>query len=207
MGRVEPDGPRTGLGARAARILLRPSRAWDEVAPEPTGVGELYRRYVIPLAAIPAVCGALGALVFGFNVASVGVRPSFSGTIFEAAAGFGLTLIAVYLVALVIDLLAPAFGGVGDRRQAFKLAAYSGTAAWAAGVFHLYPSLAIPAGALGGLYSLYTLHLGLPKLMQAPEPRRLTYFAVVLATILVLALGRAFLTGKAAELGGPLSLA
>jgi hypothetical protein len=69
----------------------------------------------------------------------------------------------------------------------------------------IYPSLGIPVGILAGLYSLYSLYLGLPKMMGIPEERRLTAFAAVLIAILLLAVGRGMITAKAAELGGPLS--
>jgi hypothetical protein len=91
----------------------------------------------------------------------------------------------VYAFALVIDGLAPSFGGEKNRLQAFKVAAYSGAAAYVAGIFAVLPG----AGFLGllGLYSVYLLYLGLPKLMKVPPQQALVFTAVVtVATILVL---------------------
>jgi hypothetical protein len=95
--------------------------------------------------------------------------------------------VGVYLLALTVSALAPAFGGTASRGQALKLVAYSGTAVWVAGVFGLYPTLGLPVAILGGLYSLYALYLGLGPLMRPAPDRTLTFFAAVLACALALA--------------------
>jgi hypothetical protein len=47
---------------------------------------------------------------------------------------YGMTLLSVFLLALIIDALAPSFDGQKNRVQAFKVAAYTGTAGWVFGV-------------------------------------------------------------------------
>ncbi len=194
-----------GFISRALGMLLRPGRTWDRIAEDPASPGALMRGYVAPLAAIPAACGVGGAIIFGFNIANVGVRMSLPGLLLGAAVGFILTLLAVWALAVFVDLTAPAFGGVRGRVAAMNLVAYGGTASWLGGLAEFYPSLGIPVGILAGLYSLYAIFLGLPKLMRVPEERRLTAFAAVLLAVLLLASARGTLTGWAAELGGPLS--
>ncbi|MFN4177970.1 hypothetical protein [Phenylobacterium sp.] len=88
-----------GLAARAGTMLVRPARTWDVVADEPADARELMARHVAPLAAIPAACGALGSLVFGFRLAEVGLRQSPVVVLAKAVAGYGLTLVCVWLVA------------------------------------------------------------------------------------------------------------
>lgn len=200
-------GAAGGAGAfsRALAMLLRPGRAWDEIAERPRGARALLRGHVMPLAAIPAVCGVVGALAFGFNIANVGVRMSQGGLILGAVVGFGATLAAVWLLAVWIAVTAPAFDGRRDRTAALNLVGYAGTASWVGGLAELYPSLGIPVGILAGLYSLYALYLGLPKLMRIPEHRMLTAFASALIAALLLGAARGTLVGWATELGGPLS--
>lgn len=194
-----------GFISRALGMLLRPGRTWDRIVEDPAAPGALMRSYIAPLVAIPAACSVGGAIIFGFNIANVGVRMSLPGLLLGAAVGFILTLLAVWALAVFVDLTAPAFGGVRGRVPAMNLIAYGGTASWLGGLAELYPSLGIPVGILAGLYSLYAIFLGLPKLMRIPEERRLTAFAAVLIAVLLLAAARGTLTGWAAELGGPLS--
>lgn len=200
------DDPR-GLGvvSRAAAVLARPGGVWDTVLGEPGDRRALMLRYAAPLAAVPAVCAVAGPLVFDFNIANVGVRMSPLGLILGAAAGYVLTLVAVYLLAIFVDTAAPAFGGVRDRGRALQLCVYAATASWVGGISEFYPSLSIPVGILAGLYSGLALYLGLPRMMGIPEERRLTAFAAVLIAILLLAVARGQISAKAAELGGPLS--
>lgn len=191
--------------SRALGLLLRPGRTWDEIAASPAESRGLFLRYVLPMAAVPAVCSVFGVLVFGFNIASIGVHMSVVGLILGALVSYAVTVAAVWALAVFIDLTAPAFGGLRDRRAALNLVGYAATASWIGGLSEIYPSLGIPVGILAGLYSLYALYLGLPKLMAVPEERKLTAFAAVLIAILLLAVGRGMVTAKAAEVGGPLS--
>ena len=198
-------GDPPSLLVRAAALIVRPSRAWDEIAAEPVSGATLLRHYVMPLAAIPAVCGVVGPLLFSFDIANVRLRPNLTALLLEALAGYVLTLAGVFLVGLWASLLAPAFGA--SRGRGLELVGYSGTATWAAGLFALYPAIGLPAAILAAVWSLRGLYLGLTPLMQAPaDERRLTYFAAILLGILALGLVSAMLVAQAAEYGGPLSL-
>jgi len=191
--------------SRALSLLLTPGRAWDRIAEAPAPTRALFRAYAVPLAAVPAACSVFGVLVFGFNIANIGVHMSVVGLILGAVVGYVLTLAMMWALGAFVDLTAPAFGGIRDRRAALNLVVYAATASWIGGLAELYPSLGIPVGILAGVYSLYALYLGLPKMMGIPEHRRLTAFAAVLIAVLLLAVARDMITAKAAELGGPLS--
>jgi hypothetical protein len=191
--------------SRALSLLLTPGQAWDRIAEAPVEPRALFRRYAAPLAAVPAVCSIFGVLVFGFNIANIGVHMSVVGLILGAVVGYVLTLAMMWALGVFVDVIAPAFGGLRGRQEAWNLVVYAATASWVGGLAEIYPSLGIPVGILAGLYSLYALYLGLPKMMGIPEDRRLTAFAAVLIAILLLAVARGMITAKAAELGGPLS--
>jgi hypothetical protein len=195
------------LARRAMAVLFRPTAAWDAAAAETTSAREVLLGYVAPLAAIPAVCGAIGGTLFGFSFADVGLRPRPLVVILEAAAGFVLTMAGVWLAGQALARLAGLFGGKVDPLQGLRLVAYSGTAVWLAGLFYLLPGLQIPAVLLGVLWSFFLLYRGLPALLDVPEDRLLTCFAASLITVGMIAILRGFLVAKAAELGGPLSLA
>ncbi|MCR5875836.1 YIP1 family protein [Phenylobacterium sp. J426] len=126
------------------------------------------------------------------------------GVLAKAATGYFTTFAVVWLLALWIAAIARPFGGLREPDQALKLAAYSGTALWLAGVAHLYPNLALPVGLLAALYAGWTLYLGLPRLMRSDPAHTLTYFAAVLLGLILLAVLRATAMARAAELGGPL---
>ena len=99
------------------------------------------------------------------------------GALSSAVVDFAMGLIGVYVLSLIIDALAPTFGGQKDRMQALKVAAYSGTAAWVAGIFLIFPPVMLLA--VLGLYSFYLLYLGLPRLMKTPQDKATGYTAAV----------------------------
>lgn len=186
---------------RVKAILLTPKQEWGVIDAEPATVGALYTGYVIPLAAIPALASFIGWSVVGISVPLGGSFKIPMGTgLTWAAVQYCGTLIGVYVLALIIDALAPSFGGQKNQIQALKVAVYSSTASWVAGIFAIIPSLGI-LGILG-LYSLYLLFLGLPVLMKAPQEKALGYtvVAVIAAVVVFLLVGA--LANQVAGFGG-----
>jgi Yip1 domain len=170
---------------RVKNILLTPRQEWAVIDAEPTVPVELYKQYIMPLAAIGPVAGFLGSTIFGYRVPGVGTFRAPIGQAFASmVVTYLLTLGAVYVLALIIDALAPNFAGAKNQLQALKVAAYSSTASWVAGIFSLIPGLRWLGFA--GLYSLYLMYLGLPVLMKAPEEKALAYTILVILAALVL---------------------
>jgi hypothetical protein len=172
------------LVERVKRILLSPRTEWEVIDTEPTTTSDLYTKYVAPLAAIGPIAQLIGYSVFGMTVFGTTYRVPIGSGITTAIITYVLTLASTYILALIIDALAPTFNGQRSQIQALKVAAYSSTAAWVAGIFALIPGLRI-LGILG-LYSVYLLYLGLPVLMKSPRDRALAYTAVVLIAAIVL---------------------
>ena len=164
---------------RVKAILLQPRAEWPVIETETTSIASLYKSYILPLAAIGPVAGFIHAVVFGNSFFGITHRPSFMSALSTAVVSYIFTLIGVFLMALVIDFLAPRFGGTANRNNAFKLAAYSATAAWVAGAFQLIPGLGMLA--ILGLYGLYLLFVGIPVMMKAPEDKALIYTGAILA--------------------------
>ena len=94
MSVVEPGSAGAGLVARVKVLLTRPSVAWDQIDVEPATVGGLFRGWVLPLAAIPAVAGAVGLLTFGVSGGFMGFgfswRPSPVWVLGNAVLQYGL---------------------------------------------------------------------------------------------------------------------
>lgn len=180
-----PGGAASGIIERAKNILLKPKETWPVIAAEPATTQSIYVPYVLLLAAIGPLAGFIGQQVFGITVFGVTYHPPLVGALVSAVVSYGLALATVFILALVIDALAPSFGGQKNQIQALKVAAYSATAGWVAGVFSLIPALAL-IGVLLSLYGLYLLYLGLPVLMKAPEDKALGYTVVVIIVAVVL---------------------
>lgn len=200
MSVVEPGSAGAGLVQRVKDILLKPAATWDVIDGERPTVGSLYTGYIMPLAAIPAIAQVIGMTVFGAGAFGIVVKWSPVTAVVQGLLMYVLSLAMVYVLALIIDGLAPSFGGTKDQNQALKVAAYSYTAGWVAGVFSIFPALSILG--LVGLYSLFLLYVGLPKLMKAPQDKALPYTGVVILVAIVLGIVVMMVLGSVATLTG-----
>lgn len=183
-----------GLIDRAKNIIMQPRQEWAAIDAEPATVGGIYTGYVIPLSLVPTIAAFLGMILFGISVPFLGSVKMPVGTALGAAAiRFVAGLIGIYILAIIIDALAPSFGGTKNMISAFKVAAYSYTAAWVFGILAIIPALGIIGGLLG-LYSLYLLYTGLPALMKSPQEKALGYTVVVIIVGIILAICIGYLT-------------
>ncbi|MBB5517409.1 Yip1 family protein [Amphiplicatus metriothermophilus] len=172
------------LIGRVQRLIVSPKAEWDAIDAESVEPQSVLIGYVAPLAAIPAIATVVG---LGF------LGPFAAGAAFQSAlVSYVFALVWVFVFAFIINALAPTFGAEKNYRQAFKVAAYSPTAGWVAGVFMLIPVLSFLA-LIGALYSLYLLFVGLPKMMKPPADKALVYtlaaiVVAILASVLIGAL-------------------
>ena len=171
---------------RAKNICLSPKTEWEVIATETTSTGDLYKSYIIPLAAIPPIGAFIGLSMVGVGVGFLGNYhvPFFMG-LTSAVVQYVLGLVGVYLLALIVNALAPSFNAEKNMSQALKVTAYAFTPAWIAGVLMLIPALGILT-ILASFYALYLLFLGLPKLMKVPEEKAVAYTGVVVFSALII---------------------
>lgn len=172
------------LVQRVKDILLNPKEAWPTIEAEATDVAGLYKNYVIFLAAIPAIAGFIGMSVFGFSMMGMTIRVPLMSGLAQMVIGYVLSLAMVFVVALIVDALAPSFGGQKSQINALKLVAYGSTAGMVGGIFSLIPAFSM-LGLLTGLYSIYLMYLGLPVLMKCPKEKVMAYTVVILVCAII----------------------
>jgi hypothetical protein len=169
---------------RVRTILFAPHAAWPAIAREHTAMSSL-AVHVAALAAIPAAARFIGVALIGVAAPNGAVvRIPVPVGLLDALVEYALAVIAVPVVALVANVLAPWFGGQRSLQNAFKLSAYSFTPYWLAGVFMLFPGLKFLAAL--GLYGFYLAWSGLPHLMRSPADKSLGYAVALLASALAL---------------------
>ena len=171
---------------RAKNILFQPNQEWPVIAAEAADTKSLFAGYAMPLAAIGPIALWLGLSVIGVSVGILGMyRTPIIGGLGFAILTYVLGLVSVFVLGLIVDALAPSFGGEKNNIQAMKCAVYAHTPAWLGGIFHLLPALGVLA-LVAALYGLYLLYLGLPVLMKAPKDKAVGYTVVVVLCAIVL---------------------
>jgi Yip1 domain len=159
------------LVERVKGILLSPKEEWPKISAESETTQSLYTGYIMILAAIGPVAMLIGSRIYGVTGAIV---------------SYIVSLIMIYVVALIVDALAPTFGGEKNLIQSLKLVAFSCTAVWLAGIFQVLGMLAGLLSLLALIYSLYTFYLGVTVMKKCPQEKAVAYTVVVVVCVLVL---------------------
>ena len=173
---------------RIQGIVLSPKTEWQKIAVEPSNVKSLFTGYAVILAAIPALCGLIGLTLISMLLPTVGtIRTPIAAMLVQLVLTYVLGLVAIYVVALVVDALAPTFDGQKNAMQALKLVIYSSTPVWLAGVFAVLPAWG-ELGILAALYGLYLLYIGLAPMMKNPQDKSFGYTALIIVSYIILAI-------------------
>jgi hypothetical protein len=154
---------------RIKGILLEPRNEWPKISAEPATVQSLYTGWIMILAAV-------GPIALLLSMHSIQI----------AIAQYVLSLIITFVLALIVDALAPSFGGAKDFIASLKLTAYSYTVAWLAGIFYLLGMFGGLIALIATIYAFYTFFLGAPVLNKASAAKALPFTLVVVLCGIVL---------------------
>lgn len=177
-----------GLLARIGGMLLHPRQSWQAIAAEDDSIARIYRSHLVWLLLLASVCGFIGSSLIGVGAFGITVRMPIAHGLLNIVVGFALALVMAYLMAWLASALAPRFGGTAHLPAAFKLLAYSATAALLGSVFQLVPWLGV-LGLVAGLYSIYLFYLGAPVLLKVQRVGLYTLVFVVCAAVAGLLVG------------------
>jgi hypothetical protein len=165
---------------RAKNIIMTPTTEWEVIKTETLSTGEMIGGYAAILALIPAAAGFIGKSLIG--VPLFGKIPIVPGFLW-AVLTYVMSLVSLWIMALIIDALAPSFGATKDMSGSMKVSVFSMTAAWVAGIFSVIPLLGILS--ILGLYSLYLLYGGM-KTIKSPAPDKLmAYYLITIVVAIV----------------------
>ncbi|HEV2865816.1 MAG TPA: Yip1 family protein [Allosphingosinicella sp.] len=163
---------------RVKNILITPRTEWAVIAAERSSIQQIYTTYVLILAAIPPIAGIIGAMLFVPRIGGVSYGAPIGYLIAMAVFGYVVSLVIVFLMALIIEALAPSFGGTKDRLQAFKISAYASTPVWVIGILSLFPPLALLVW-LAYIYVAFLIYQGLGPVLRVPEDKSIVFTIVI----------------------------
>ncbi len=177
---AKPEFNLSFILARAKQIISDPAGTWPQIKQANESVSDIFRGYFMHIAAVSAICGFL-------EVMSV----NFFGALVAAVITWGLSLAMLYVMAMVVEALAPKFGSSScSRADGVRLLAYSATPGLlVAPVVGLLPlSLFSFIAGLISLYGLYILYTGIVPVTGVPEQKRLTFTLAMVGTAIIIGL-------------------
>ena len=189
--------------SRVQQIILKPKDEWVKIKEEKITIAELFTSYAMILLAIPAIAQFIGMSLVGRRIPFVGwYRMGIGSGLLYAILYFVFSLVSAYVFGIVINALAPTFSSKSDATASMKLAVYSMTPAWVAGVLHIIPFLGILV-VLASLYGIYILYLGFAcPMMETPKEKVAAYLIVSLIVVAVLWIIVMVLLGAIFTVGG-----
>ena len=164
---------------RVKNLILAPVKEWEIIKGESWTVADLFTKYAIILAGIPAIAGLIGYSLFGFSYGFGSFKLPIGTSITWAVLTYILSLVGVFVLGFIIDALAPSFGSTKDLVASLKVAVFSSTPGWVAGIINIFPSLSWIA-AIASIYGLVLLYMGLQIVKVVPKEKMVGYFVVIL---------------------------
>ena len=169
---------------RVKNLLLSPAKEWEVIKGESWSTADLFTKYAIILAAIPAVAGLLGYSFFGLSYGFGAIKLGFGTSLTWAILTYILSLVGVFVLGFIINALAPSFGSTKDMVASLKVAVFSSTPGWVAGILNIFPVLSILV-VIASIYGLVLLYMGLERVKSVPKDKMVGYFVVVLIAAIV----------------------
>jgi hypothetical protein len=181
---VDPTTTTTSAGLidRVKNMLLTPKAEWARIAAETPDQNKLFVGYALPLLALGAICGLIGATVIGMPF--IGRLP-IVWALTNAAFTLVVGLVSLFVSAVIANALAPTFGSRQDMGRAQQLIVYGSTASMVAAVLTIFPPLGILA-IVGGIYSIVLIYFGMPFVMNTPSDKQVVYLVVLILAYVVI---------------------
>lgn len=172
---------------RCRAILTDPKATWTAITAESTSVADFYKRFLVVLAALPAIGSFIGFALVGISVPLFGRwRAPFFLQLVSDLGTYALQLLLVYVMGMVLVWLAPRFSGRADQSKAVQLLGYSLVPCYLAGLLMMFGSPILGLiSLLTLLYALYLYSLGVGPMLGISEAKKWPFVAVSVITNLV----------------------
>lgn len=172
---------------RVTNIMLRPRQEWLLIETEQPNTTRLIGGYALALAMIPALASVIKYGILGYNFLGLTTRSLGTG-IEKGLTHLLASIIGVYLLAWVIDELAPSFESPKNFGRSLQLAVYCYTPQWLAGILILFSTKLNMIIFLISLYAIYLLATGIPVLKETPKDKVTGYVSLTIIAMIVIGL-------------------
>jgi hypothetical protein len=173
------------FAARSVALVLHPAHAWQAIAAEPCTVWRVFARHLLPAAAIAPVAYHTGIVWrAGWPTDTVDREALLPYLVLSPLISWAMSVLAVFVVAGVINLMIPVFDGRRAFARSFAVAAYGLTPAWLSCVVLAAPLQRVPLLAtillMGFMHSCYVYYLGVQAMLRVPEKQAVECTAITL---------------------------
>lgn len=165
------------LGERVKNILINPMAEWAVIKKEDHSTSDLFIKYTMILALIPAISKLFKNVLFvQFSTGETWFFKNLSLAIFW----YIILVVSVYGLSYILDILSPTFGSTKQLKVSLKIAVFTFTPFWfAASILELLPE-SIILWSIIGAYCYFILYTGLIVVKEIPKAKALVYSALAI---------------------------
>ncbi|WP_029521753.1 Yip1 family protein [Persephonella sp. KM09-Lau-8] len=196
-------------------LYLKPKVAWEKLKEENFTIQQLYLKYIIFFAFIPALGHFLGFVVFRdyyvnaikkfLEMAEKDAQQSeltirymqtlmaelqdndITQELLMMITTYGFELFKPVVLTAIIFFLAPAFGGIKDPVKSFTVATFALIPSWVAGIFYIMNSpISMFVIFMGMFYTFYLVFIGGEKVLGIPSEKSKNFQFIIVVIILYL---------------------
>lgn len=190
-------GVPAGLVERVVGVLTNPKDEWTKIVAEGGSIADLFTKYAVLLALIPLVGKLIGLTILFMHFPGAAPLRIINLLLPHLLVMYAVQLGGLFIMAVVLKQLAPNFGAHADLHQATKVAVYSSTPMWLAGVLYILNGfLSLPhvedlIALVAAVYSVYLLWMGIGAVLQ-PKPDQQAAYTVtgIVCFIVVMAVAQ-----------------
>jgi len=186
-------------------LFLNPANEWVKIRIETAGIASQYIKFIMIIAAVPAVSWYVGATRVGWSLGADRTIRLTEASAIEVSLLFYLAmLIGIGILGYMIHWMAKTYEAEGSSFEiGLKIAAYTCVPLFVTGATGLYPLLwlDICLGIIAACYTVYLLYIGVPIVMQIPEQKGFLFASAMVAVGLVMMAGMLGATVILWELG------
>lgn len=164
---------------RIVNLLIRPERAWQIIHSENRPVTDIKKSFFLPLVSLAAISATLGSLFFTHGGLSL-FYPLLLGIRY-----FILFIAVTYISALVLNEITNALDLGKDYSRSFKLIGYSLGPFFICQIISLLFESLLFINLLS-LYGLYIFWLGMEKMTDPPEHKKMPLMIATWVSVLAI---------------------
>ena len=172
------------IADRAKNMITSPKLEWEKIDAEDMDMKTVIMSYILPLAALSAICAFIGYAFVGVNYGFIRVKGMNWG-IYQGVTVFVSSILSVVISSYVVDMLAPSFASEKNLNKSAQLVGFSYTPVLIGGFLAIFPVLSL-IGGLFGFYGIYLWYLGLGPLKGTPEDKKIVYMIISIVILIVI---------------------
>jgi hypothetical protein len=169
-------------------LIMDPTSGWEKHRSDFTSENQILTQFAVPLIALGALAGFVKLGIF---------KGAITGALVLSAVQLIVGIVALYIASFVVKFIAEKFDGHPTSLDAFRFVAFGNSVGWIGAILTIVPILGALASLGLTLYGIYVMFKGITPCIGVPQEKRMTFFIVTGAILMIISIILAAIIGLA----------